>query len=336
MSAFLEMVDHPSHVKRLTMEQLVELSAEIRHELITKLSKHGGHLEPNLGVVELTVALHRVFSTPTDSFVWDVSHQSYVHKLLTGRKSRFHTIRTTGGLCGFSLRSESEHDCYGSGHAGTALSAALGMAVGRDRRGTDENVVSIFGDAALTNGVSFEALNNIAHSTKRFIAVLNDNEWSIAKNVGAIAGYLNKLITNPSYNRLQKDFAQWVRRMPRGEMALKIGQKAEEVLKSAVSVGLEPPPSEVEDQDGRGGFGSSLMLKINIEKVLKELGVTDAEVEHCDLTSLAGTKSDLIIVSKDLADSCSGHGEVIALSNIMKKDELKTKLEAFLNTKKAS
>ena len=282
MSAFLEMVDHPSHVKRLTMEQLVELSAEIRHELITKLSKHGGHLGPNLGVVELTVALHRVFSTPTDSFVWDVSHQSYVHKLLTGRKSRFHTIRTTGGLCGFSLRSESEHDCYGSGHAGTALSAALGMAVGRDRRGTDENVVSIFGDAALTNGVSFEALNNIAHSTKRFIAVLNDNEWSIAKNVGAIAGYLNKLITNPRYNRLQKDFAQWVRRMPRGEMALKIGQKAEEVLKSAVSVGLEPSPSEVEDQDGRGGFGSSLIFE---EMGLRYLGPIDGH----DLPMLIST-----------------------------------------------
>src|ERR1700743_3187875 len=128
MSRYLDMVDHPSHVKKLTLDQLQSLANELRHELITKLAKNGGHLGPNLWVVELTIALHYVFSTPDDKFVWDVSHQSYVHKLLTGRKSRFHTIRTTGGLNGFSLRTESVHDCYGAGHAGTALSAALGRA----------------------------------------------------------------------------------------------------------------------------------------------------------------------------------------------------------------
>src|ERR1700684_2584386 len=180
MSRYIDMVDDPSHVKKLTMEQLVQLASEIRQDLITKLAKNGGHLGPNLGVVELTIALHRIFSTPHDKFVWDVSHQSYVHKLLTGRKGRFHTIRTTDGLNGFSLRSESQHDCYGAGHAGTALSAALGMAAARDQKRTDENVVAIFGDAALTNGISFEALNNIAHTTKKFIGVLNDNEWSLA------------------------------------------------------------------------------------------------------------------------------------------------------------
>ena len=187
MSRYFDMVDDPSHVKKFTVEQLTQLAEEIRQELITKLSKNGGHLGPNLGVVELTLALHHTFSTPKDKFIWDVSHQSYVHKLLTGRKDRFHTIRTTNGLNGFSLRTESEHDCYGAGHAGTALSAALGMAAARDQRGSDENVVAIFGDAALTNGISFEALNNIAHTTKKFIGILNDNEWSIAKNVGAIA-----------------------------------------------------------------------------------------------------------------------------------------------------
>src|SRR5204863_2956529 len=155
--------------------------------------------------------------------------------LLTGRKNRFHTIRTTDGLNGFSLRSESEHDCYGAGHAGTALSAALGMAAARDQKGTNENVISIFGDAALTNGISFEALNNIAHTTKKFIAILNDNEWSIAKNVGAISGYLNKLITHPRYNKLHKDFATWMKRLPKGELALALSQKAEEILKGTVS-----------------------------------------------------------------------------------------------------
>src|SRR5512140_3074340 len=222
MSRYLDMVKDSAQLRKLNPEQLKELAQEIRQELITVLARNGGHLGPNLGVVELTIALHYVFNTPQDKFVWDVSHQIYVHKLPTGRKGRFHTIRSTGGLSGFALRSESDHDCYGAAHAGTALSAALGICAARDQRGSDENVVTIFGDAALTNGISFEALNNIAHTTKRFIAILNDNEWSIAKNVGAIANYLNKLITHPKYNQLQKDFLRLVRRMPKGEIALKL------------------------------------------------------------------------------------------------------------------
>src|ERR1051325_6373680 len=178
MSRYLEMVDEPKHVKQLTIDQLRQLAEEVRYELITVLSRNGGHLGPNLGVVELTLALHYVFNTPRDKFVWDVSHQCYVHKLLTGRRGQFHSIRTTDGLNGFALRSESPHDCYGAGHAGTALSAALGMCAARDRKGADENVGCIFGAAALTNGISFEAMNNIAHTTKKFIAILNDNEWS--------------------------------------------------------------------------------------------------------------------------------------------------------------
>src|SRR6267143_2060952 len=239
MSRYLDMVDSPIHVKKLTVDQLHLLAEEIRHELITVLARNGGHVGPNLGVVELTIALHRVFSTPKDKFVWDVSHQSYVHKLLTGRADRFHTIRTTDGLNGFALRSESPHDCYGAGHAGTALSAALGMAAARDKRGSDEQVVCIFGDAALTNGISFEALNNISHTTKKFIAILNDNEWSIAKNVGAISGYLNKLITTPRYNQLARDFERFLSRMPKGHIALKLAHKAEEGFKGAITeVGL--------------------------------------------------------------------------------------------------
>jgi 1-deoxy-D-xylulose-5-phosphate synthase len=286
------MVDDPSHVKKLTLEQLQQLSEEIRHELITKLAKHGGHLGPNLGVVELTIALHRVFSTPKDKFVWDVSHQSYVHKLLTGRKSRFHTIRTTDGLNGFALRTESEHDCYGAGHAGTALSAALGIAAARDRLGSDENVVCVFGDAALTNGISFEALNNIAHTTRRFIGILNDNEWSIAKNVGAIAGYLNKLIISPRYNQLQRDFVQWIKKLPKGHYALKLGQKAEEAIKAAVSgVTLEPADTSMDeeaDSDGRGGYGSSLIFE---ELGLRYLGPVDGHNLPLLITTLEFAKA---------------------------------------------
>src|SRR6201986_4111893 len=257
MSRYLDMVDAPEHVKKLTVPQLQELANDIRTELIEGLAKGGGHLGPNLGVVELTIALHKVFTTPKDKFVWDVSHQVYVHKILTGRKDRFRTIRQTDGLNGFSLRTESEHDCYGAGHAGTALSAALGMCAARDQRGSGENVVCIFGDAALTNGISFEGLNNIAHTTKKFIGILNDNEWSIAKNVGAISAYLNKLITHPRYNQLQKDVERIVKRIPKGNLAIKLGHKAEEALKGAFNeVALEQKPLQV-DADGRGGYGSS-------------------------------------------------------------------------------
>jgi 1-deoxy-D-xylulose-5-phosphate synthase len=266
------MVDDPSHVKKLTLDQLQSLAGEIRHELITKLARNGGHVGPNLGVVELTLALHTVFATPRDKFVWDVSHQSYVHKLLTGRKRRFDTIRTTNGLNGFSLRTESEHDSYGAGHAGTALSAALGMCAARDQRGSDENVVCIFGDAALTNGISFEALNNIAHTTRRFIGILNDNEWSIAKNVGAISEHLNKLITHPRYNRMQKDLERLVKRMPKGELAIKLSHKAVEAIKSAMAEVALRQNAPNFDSDGRGGHGHSLIFE---ELGLRYLGPID-------------------------------------------------------------
>ncbi|HEX4341786.1 MAG TPA: 1-deoxy-D-xylulose-5-phosphate synthase N-terminal domain-containing protein, partial [Verrucomicrobiae bacterium] len=272
MSRYLEMIDGPSHVKKLTLEQLQSLAQEIREELIHGLAKGGGHLGPNLGVVELTIALHKVFSTPKDKFVWDVSHQVYVHKLLTGRRDRFRTIRQTDGLNGFALRTESDHDCFGAGHAGTALSAALGMAAARDKKGTDEQVVCIFGDAALTNGISFEALNNIAHTTKKFIGILNDNEWSIAKNVGAVSGYLNKLITNPRYNKLAKDFESFVRKLPKGELALKLAHKAEGGVKGAITdVGLRQNETNLE-ADGRGGHGSPVLFE---ELGIRYLGPID-------------------------------------------------------------
>ena len=272
MSRYLDMVDCPEHVKKLTVPQLQELAGEIRTELIEGLAKGGGHLGPNLGVVELTIALHKVFNSPKDKFVWDVSHQVYVHKILTGRKNRFRTIRQTDGLNGFALRTESEHDCFGAGHAGTALSAALGMAAARDKRGSSENVVCIFGDAALTNGISYEAMNNISHTTKKFIGILNDNEWSIAKNVGAISAYLNKLITNPRYNQLAKDFESFVRRLPKGELALKLAHRAEGGFKGALTgVGLKPTTSLVES-DGRGGYGSPVFFE---EMGMRYLGPID-------------------------------------------------------------
>src|ERR1700738_3155476 len=229
----LDAINSPSDLKWLQEENLHELAQEIRDELITVLSQVGGHLGPNLGVVELTIALHRVFHTPKDKLVFDVSHQGYVHKLLTGRRGRFNTIRQYQGLNGFLLRTESEHDCYGAGHAGTSLSAALGMAVARDRRGGRENVGVGAGGAAFTCGTSYEALNNVADNTKRLIVVLNDNEWSIAKNVGAIANYLNRLVTNDAYSHLHENAAKFVE-MIGGRFAQQLVHKVEEGVKHLV------------------------------------------------------------------------------------------------------
>src|SRR6516165_777341 len=231
MTRILDQIDSPRDVKQLTIPEMERLAAEIREELITVLARTGGHLGPNLGVVELTIALHYVFNTPEDHFVFDVSHQAYVHKLLTGRRKQFHTIRTAGGLNGFMLRTESPHDCYGAGHAGTALSAALGMAVARDKTGGKEHVVALAGDAAFTCGITYEALNNIAQQTKRMIVVLNDNEWSIDKNVGAIANYLNRIVTNPRFDYLHERAGRFVG-MVGGKRVLRMARKAEEAAKS--------------------------------------------------------------------------------------------------------
>jgi len=231
MSRTLDQIDSPADVKRLSISELEQLAAEIREELITVLARTGGHLGPNLGVVELTIALHYVFNTPEDRLLFDVSHQAYVHKLLTGRRKQFHTIRTAGGLNGFMLRTESPHDCYGAGHAGTALSAALGMAVARDKMGGTEHVVALAGDAAFTCGITYEALNNIAQQTKRMIVVLNDNEWSIDRNVGAIASYLNTIVTNPRFDYLHERAGRFVERLG-GKRALRMARKAEEAAKS--------------------------------------------------------------------------------------------------------
>jgi 1-deoxy-D-xylulose-5-phosphate synthase len=216
-SRILDRIQGPADVKALAPDQLPQLAQEIRDEIITVTAKNGGHVGPNLGVVELTLALHRVFNSPEDQFVFDVAHQGYVHKLLTGRGGEFfHGLRQRGGASGFLYRAESKHDAFGAGHAGTALSAALGMATARDLRGTHEHVVAVCGDAAFTCGVTLEALNNVVGATKRLIVILNDNEWSIAKNVGAIASYLNRISTNPTYNKLHHDVEKFFTSFPTG------------------------------------------------------------------------------------------------------------------------
>ncbi len=267
MEEYLNRIQSPADVKRLGMVELERLAEEIRARLIRSVAKTGGHIGPNLGVVELTIAMHYVFDTPTDHFVFDVSHQAYVHKLLTGRENRFHTIRQADGLNGFMLRTESEHDSYGAGHAGTALSAALGMAVARDMSGGSEHVVALAGDAAFTNGISFEALNNIAAQTKRLIIVLNDNEWSIDKNVGAIAEYFHKIVTNSTFNSLHDRAADIVEKIG-GKAARHVARKAEEAAKGIVGRGM------IFEEFGLSYFGPidghNLPLLIDTFKFLKE------------------------------------------------------------------
>ncbi len=266
MGALLETIHSPADLKRLNPTEMSELAEEIRAFLIQTLSKTGGHLGPNLGVVELTLALHTVFDTPADRILFDVSHQAYIHKILTGRLDRFSTIRQPGGLNGFMLRTESEHDCYGAGHAGTALSAALGMAVGRDLAGGDEHVIAVAGDAAFTNGISFEALNNIADQTKRLIVVLNDNEWSIDRNVGAIARYFHRIVTNEHYNRLHDSARRIVEKIG-GKTAVEVVRRAEEAAKSMLW------PSIMFEEFGLQYFGPidghNLPLLIETFKFLK-------------------------------------------------------------------
>ncbi|RAK22325.1 1-deoxy-D-xylulose-5-phosphate synthase [Anoxybacillus vitaminiphilus] len=207
-------IKNPRFLKSMSTEELVQLSADIRQFLIEKLSKTGGHIGPNLGVVELTIALHKVFDSPKDKFLWDVGHQSYVHKILTGRACEFDTLRQYKGLCGFPKRSESEHDVWETGHSSTSLSAAMGMAIARDLKRTNEYIIPIIGDGALTGGMALEALNHIGHEKKDMIVVLNDNEMSIAPNVGALHNVLGRLRTAGKYHWVKDELEMLLKKIP--------------------------------------------------------------------------------------------------------------------------
>lgn len=214
MAMDLTSISSPSFLKSLDNEQLKELSEDIRSFLIEKLSVTGGHIGPNLGVVELTIALHKSFNSPEDKFLWDVGHQAYVHKILTGRADQFDTLRQFKGLCGFPKRIESEHDVWEAGHSSTSLSAAMGMAKARDLQNKKNFVVPIIGDGALTGGMALEALNHIGHEKTDMVVILNDNEMSIAPNVGALHNVLGKLRTHGTYNKAKDDLEYLLKKIP--------------------------------------------------------------------------------------------------------------------------
>lgn len=215
MPKLLDSINNTKDLKKLTIAQLTPLAEEIREYMMESLADQGGHLGANLGVVELTLALHYVLNSPTDKIVWDVSHQCYTHKILTGRKEGLPTIRQENGLLGFTSITESPHDHFTVGHASTSLSQALGLAIARDLSKEDSKIVAITGDGALTGGLCYEAMNNMGHLKKDMLVVLNDNELSIAKNVGSISKYLNRILTNPIYNRLRREVEEKVKRFPR-------------------------------------------------------------------------------------------------------------------------
>jgi 1-deoxy-D-xylulose-5-phosphate synthase len=239
MAKILDSIEQPSDIRKLSPEELSTLALEIRALILETVAKNGGHLGSNLGVVELTLALHTVFDSPRDKIVWDVGHQCYTHKILTGRKDRFAGLRRCGGILGFPCRDESEHDAYNTGHASTALSAALGMAVARDKAGEKHHVIAVVGDGSLTGGVALEALNQIGHLRERLIIVLNYNEMSISANVGAWSKYLSYLVSGQHYVRMKDQAKSILRSLPKiGWPLIKAARALEELVKKTIFPGL--------------------------------------------------------------------------------------------------
>jgi len=236
---YIEQMKSPSDLKRLSIAELKKLAGEIKETIIYRVSKNGGHLASNLGVIELTIALHYVFNSPADKIIWDVGHQSYTHKILTGRYERFSSLRRFKGISGFPKRDESEHDAFGTGHSSTSISAALGIIEGRDKSGKNFKVIAVIGDGAMTGGIALEGLNNAGDLKKDLIVILNDNEMSISPNVGALSAYLNRILTGERFQKFKKDTRSFLEGIPKlGDKAAKMAQKTEEMLKGLFLPGV--------------------------------------------------------------------------------------------------
>jgi 1-deoxy-D-xylulose-5-phosphate synthase len=239
MGNLLNKIESPEDLKQLPAKELKLLAAELRAEIIATCAANGGHLAPSLGVVELTIALHRVFNSPADKIVWDVGHQAYAHKLLTGRRERFRTLRTMGGISGFPKRAESPHDAFDVGHSSTSISAALGFAVARDIKKQGNKVITVIGDGSMTGGLAYEGLNHAGHLNKDLVVILNDNEMSIAENVGALSNFLSRTITSEFVHKIKKDVESFLQGIDGpGQSALKIAKRAEESLKGLFTPGM--------------------------------------------------------------------------------------------------
>ena len=238
MQKLLSTIHSPEDLKKVPKEKLPEVAAEIREMIVRGVARNGGHLASSLGVVELTLALHYVFSSPRDRLVWDVGHQTYAHKILTGRRTVFPTLRTYGGISGFPRIAESPCDAFGTGHSGTSISAALGLAVARDLNRENHKIIAVIGDGSLSSGLALEGLNQAGHQKRDLIVILNDNEWSISQNVGALSGYLNRMMTGKFYTSFRKRVETILKSMPHGKLLARIGKRAEELTKGFIVPGL--------------------------------------------------------------------------------------------------
>ena len=239
MTSLLDTISGPEKLKQLTLPQLEDLAGEIRELIIATCAANGGHLAPSLGVVELTVALHRVFDSPTDRIVWDVGHQAYAHKILTGRRDRFPTLRTRGGISGFPKRAESPHDTFDVGHSSTSISAALGFAAARDLKGAGNKVVAVIGDGSMTGGIAYEGLNHAGHLDKDLLVILNDNEMSIAENVGALSNFLSRSMASDFVHKIRRELSGFLKGVDvAGLNMLQVARRAEESLKGLFTPGM--------------------------------------------------------------------------------------------------
>ncbi len=238
MAKLLEKVNSPADLKKFRLRQLEKLTEELREVIVKTVAETGGHLAPNLGVIELTVALHYVFDSPKDKIVWDVGHQAYAHKLLTGRRDKFHTLRQYGGIAGFPKRSESPHDIVDVGHSSTSISAALGLVTAQDFLKQEGKVVVVIGDGSMTAGLAFEGLNNAGHLKKDLIVILNDNEMSISPNVGALSSFLSRKLTGPVARRLKRELESFVSHLPGGEHLVTAIRKSEDAIKCLLTPGM--------------------------------------------------------------------------------------------------
>ena len=239
MSTILDTVDGPEELKKLSLKELTLLAGDLREAIITTCAANGGHLAPSLGVVELTIALHRVIDSPADRIVWDVGHQAYAHKLLTGRRDSFKTLRTLGGISGFPKRAESPHDAFDVGHSSTSISAALGMAAARDLKKERNKVLAVIGDGSMTGGLAYEGLNHAGHLNKDLVVILNDNEMSISENVGALSRFLSRTITNEFVHKIKKDVEGFLVGLDGlGRGVLQVAKRAEESLKGLFTPGM--------------------------------------------------------------------------------------------------
>ncbi|MDA3902036.1 MAG: 1-deoxy-D-xylulose-5-phosphate synthase [Desulfuromusa sp.] len=239
METLLSQIKSPTELKKLDKNQLSQLAEELREQIVATVATNGGHLGSSLGVVELTIALHRVFDSPSDQIIWDVGHQAYAHKLLTGRQDQFGSLRQLNGLSGFPKRAESEHDCFGVGHSSTSISAASGLAAGRDICGVHDKVIAVIGDGSLTAGIAFEGLNHAGHLKQKLIVILNDNEMSISPNVGALSSFLSRKMTSNTFIRFKKETETLLNYVPGiGRELVNLARRAEESFKSFMTPGM--------------------------------------------------------------------------------------------------